>query len=156
MLHFKKKKRIIIRVELANFYQFSSKSTINITLLLITTICHINKYEKFCQIFSIYKISRKRKFFTQFMLININFAFKTRQSIFALGLPNTSSHPCLQSPLWMMCSATICKWKILGKIVELVKLPSTIDFVNDFAMDNLKFPLPWLLAQMIPMKDNIV
>ena len=62
----------------------------------------------------------------------------------------------LQSPLWMMCSATICKWKILGKIVELVKLPSTIDFVNDFAMDNLKFPLPWLLAQMIPMKDNIV
>ena len=41
--------------------QTSPKSITNATLLLTTTICHINKYKKFCQILFVYKISKKKK-----------------------------------------------------------------------------------------------
>ena len=42
-----------------------SKHTLSLLLTLLfyllLSICHINKYEKFCQIFFVYKISKKRK-----------------------------------------------------------------------------------------------
>ena len=49
--------------------QTSPKSITNATLLLTTTICHINKYKKFCQILFVYKISKKKK---KFYVVHVN------------------------------------------------------------------------------------
>ena len=47
----KKFTTFFIIVELANFYQFSTRFTTNIILFALLSICHINKCKKFCQFF---------------------------------------------------------------------------------------------------------